>query len=73
MKAKILTIILVSIILLGSIISVIATAKKPVDTKTVGKELKDQRENVTKGPHGRAGRSFIGHLYLFEKNKWFSW
>ncbi|UCB59295.1 MAG: hypothetical protein JSV67_03095 [Thermoplasmatales archaeon] len=68
MKTKILTIILVTIILLGSIISVIANAKKPVDTKTVGKELKDQRENVTKGPHGRAGRSFIGHLYLFEKN-----
>ena len=68
MKAKIFTIILVCVILVTLIISGFTIAKKPDDEKIVGKELKDQRENVTKGPHGQAGRSFIGHLYLFEKN-----
>jgi len=68
MKTKFLAFSLVSVLLISSIISGIAIAKRPADKNPVGKELKDQRENVTKGPHGRAGRSFIGHLYLFEKN-----
>ena len=68
MKEKILVICLVSVLLFSGIISSSAIAKRPIDKDLVGKELKDQRENVTKGQHGRAGRSFIGHLYLFEKN-----
>ena len=68
MKIKFLAFIMVSVLLISSMISSIAFAKPPEDKNHVGKELKDDRENVTKGPHGRAGRSFIGHLYLFEKN-----
>lgn len=68
MKIKILSFSILSILILASIISIMAIAKQPEDKNPIGKEQKEYKVNVTKGPHGRAGRSFIGHLYLFEKN-----
>jgi hypothetical protein len=68
MKEKNIAICLVLILLISTIITSSAIAKPPIDKNPVGKEIKNQRENVTKGQHGRSGRSFIGHLYLFEKN-----